>query len=149
MEISWAQSDRLTAAKITGHVSADEFFVIAQEFFRACTPDMIVDLSGADLCDISVEDLRWILERSADKYPDCPKKRAEANGVGIWIGGDDLQYGLGRVIETYAEIIEYHVPIYAVRSRDEAIQILAAVIDRRMKRILAQEGLAPYDDSIC
>lgn len=149
MASSWAQSGRLTVAKISGRITADEFFDIVFKFFKSCTPDMVIDLSEADLCSLSSADLKWALEHSTDRNPDCPKKRAEAGGIGIWIGGEDLQYGLGRMIEVFAEMLEYHVPIYVVRTPEEALKILAVGIGRRMKRILIREGLMEDDKSIC
>lgn len=136
MTSKWAFSDRLAICHMSGCITYEEFLEMKETFFERCAPDMIVDFSEADLSCLSNDEIRSILSKVVDSKPDCVKKRIEQNGFSIWIGGNDLGYGLGRMIEIYAEIMDYHCPVYAVKTAEDAIKILSRTIERRMLRIL-------------
>jgi hypothetical protein len=150
MAAIWASSNRLTICRMEGSILFEELREAKIKLFEKCTPDMMWDFSKADLSGVSNDELRSILQIALTLFPDCMEERKRRKGITIWIGSNDLEFGLGRMLETHAEMMERPIPFCVVRTPQDALQFLAHVLDYRMRRVLGMvEEEEEVDCGIC
>jgi hypothetical protein len=111
----------LTTHVVIGSVSEKEMHGVLEDFYdRQPTALVLWDMSQAELAHVTAEMLAKFVCRAAELGV---RRRGGRTAV---VAPDDLQYGLGRMSETLAEIESAPFSFRVFRSRQDAMQWLAS-----------------------
>lgn len=111
----------LTVIAVRGDVPAGEIELVLEAFYaEAPTPLLLWDLSQADFAGLAPADLRRLILLA--------KRRAHLRegGRSALVASRDLEFGMARMGEILAEVLEHPAPHKAFRTRDEALAWLVS-----------------------
>jgi len=117
IEVKTVVSGDATIRKIIGHPTFDEILRILKDFYSGTpTRHVIWDLSAASLEKLKIDDL--------DRLGDFVMKYAHLRegGKTAFIASRDLEYGLGRTIDSLAESKNSPITTHTFRSFREAAE---------------------------
>jgi hypothetical protein len=111
----------LTIHDVAGPVSEEEMYDALENFYkREPTALLLWDMSQADVSQVTTETLQRFLRKSTQLGGSLQGGRTAV------IASEDLQYGLARMYEAFAEIESAPYSFRAFRSRQEALQWLSS-----------------------
>jgi hypothetical protein len=111
----------LTTHVVIGFVSEKEMHEVLEGFYDGQPTALVLwDMSKAQLAHVTAEMLQKFVRRAAKLGV---HRRGGRTAV---IAPEDLQYGLGRMSETFAEIESTPYRFSVFRSRQDAMQWLAS-----------------------
>lgn len=130
----YAKDKDLTFHKIKGLVSAEELIDTMKAFYaKSTTLNVLLDLTEADLSKISTDELRRIISE-VRMYAD-----ARQGGKTALVFYTDLEYGLGRMVEAFAEIENMPYEFRSYRSMEKAEEWLginiASILIKSKKKL--------------
>jgi len=109
----------LTIHVVTGPVSEEEMYDALENFYkREPTALLLWNMSQADVSQVTTETLQRLVRKSTQLGG------SRQGGRTAVIASEDLQYGLARMSEVFAEIESAPYSFRAFRSRQEALQWL-------------------------
>lgn len=105
----------LTVYSVQGEIGLDLIFELIDQFYQSPhTLNLAWDLSEADLSKMTIKEIQRI-QNYARKYSHLRK-----NGKTAFIMATDVNFGLGRMYETVAEIDNHHITHCVFKQLDEA-----------------------------
>ena len=120
VKISRDEYRDLTLHDVTGPVSEEEMYDALDNFYkREPTALLLWDMSQADVSHVTPD----ILQRFVRKSTELAVRRQGGGRIAV-VASEDLQYGLARMSEVFAEIESAPYSFRAFRSRQEALQWL-------------------------
>ena len=116
VEIINEKEHDLTRIVFSGKITAAVILAALKKFYAFdVTQKILWDFSNCDPSALMAEDLTAFVE-TAKEYADLRMK-----GKSALVGNSDLQYGLGRMYSTLAEILKHPIPTPIFRTVDEAL----------------------------
>lgn len=119
IEKSIDESRKITFYDASGVVSAQDIIASNTEFYEnEPTALLLWDFTRADLSGLSTEDLQGIVagaRRLAHLRP---------AGKTAIVAQSSLEFGMGRMYETFTEIWKHPIPHRVFKSREEALEWL-------------------------
>ena len=109
---------QLTVHTITGEVTVDELIGLVKGFNENPTRLVQWDMSGAELSGTTQGDIRALIEGATTLATNRPAGKTAV------IAPMDIQFGLGRMSEAYAEITKLPFELRVFRTEVEAQQWL-------------------------
>jgi len=111
----------LTIHVVIGSVSEKEMYGVLEDFYeRQPTALVLWDMSQAEMAHVTAGMLQKFIRRAAQLGT---HRRGGRTAV---VAPDDLQYGLGRMSETFAEIESVPFSYCVFRSQQDAMRWLAS-----------------------
>lgn len=109
-----------TTLAIVGPVTLDEMIKVVDDFYaEESTRYTLWDLSQSDLSNVKPDEILKFIQKAAESG-----LVHERDGRTAIFASDDLQYGLGRMAETYADCEDFPYGMGLFRSREEAMDWL-------------------------
>ena len=109
----------LTEHVISGSVTAEEVITCQTMFYEAGPTRMVLlDLSEADMALLTTENMRQFIRRTATLGLE------RQDGRTVIVAPAPLQYGLGRMAESYGEIESIPYTLRVFLKRDDAVRWL-------------------------
>ena len=116
IETSRDPDRELTILVVSGPVTLDEMITVLEDFYaKGSTRLTLWDLSPSDLSNVTPDDILRFIQRAAELGVERKDGRTAVFTT------DDLQYGLGRMAETYAAFEDLSYSLSLFRSREEAL----------------------------
>jgi hypothetical protein len=113
------QDRDLTTYVVTGKVSVKPIVPLLEELYSAAaTLYLLWDFSQADASETKTSELNEIFTFSKEKA------RVRKEGKRAIVAPRDLEYGMGRMYEIFADVYKHPVPLRVFRTRDEAMKWL-------------------------
>ena len=110
----------LTLHDVTGPVSEEEMYEALENFYkRKPTALLLWDMSQADVSHVTPD----ILQRFVRKSTELEMRRQGVGRIAV-VASEDLQYGLARMSQVFAEMESAPYSFGAFRSLQEALQWL-------------------------
>ncbi|HSG26931.1 MAG TPA: hypothetical protein VLA34_00525 [Candidatus Krumholzibacterium sp.] len=114
----------LTIQVVTGTVLKEEMFGVVKDFYAGRPTRLVLwDLSRADFSDLTQLEVRGF----ASLVAELSAKRVE--GRTAVVAPEDLQFGLGRMVQFYIEKREVPFSLQIFRSLPEAVHWLGTADD--------------------
>jgi hypothetical protein len=110
----------LTLHDVTGSVSEEEMYDALDNFYkREPTALLLWDMSQADVSHVTPD----ILQRFVRKSTELEVRHQRGSRIAV-VASEDLQYGLARMSEVFAELESAPYSFRVFRSHQEALQWL-------------------------
>lgn len=105
----------LTVYSVQGDFGLDLIFELIDQFYQSQhTSNLAWDLSEADLSQLSMKEIQAI-QNYAKKYSHYRK-----NGKTAFVMSTDLNFGVGRMYESIAEVNNHYITHHVFKRLDEA-----------------------------
>lgn len=115
------ENSQLTTITVAWKAEFSELMSVLKNFFDDNTTDnLLIDLRNSALDNITPDHVINL----------CKYAKSRANGSGrvngktALVGSSDLQFGIGRMFETYSEIEESSIKVSVFRSMEKALSWL-------------------------
>lgn len=111
----WPEKD-LTEFQCSGAVSEGEIIDVISDFYsNDPTRKVIFDLSDANVSSVSAQDIRRIAIFAKDKAHSRPE------GMTALVGPGEINFGISRMYQTFAELADQDVEVRIFRDRETAL----------------------------
>lgn len=109
----------LTTVTLTGALGIQELLLILRQVYESdVTPLILWDLSAADLSDVTPAQIEKIAH-VAKQFG-----HLRAGGRGAFVTRDDLNFGLARMLEIYADLQQYPIALAVFKTTADALNWL-------------------------
>ena len=120
VKITRDEHRNLTLHDVTGPVSEEEMYDALENFYkREPTALLLWDMSQADVSHVTADILKRFVSKSVELEMRCQGGRRIAV-----VASKDVQYGLARMSEVFAELESAPYSISVFRSHKEALEWL-------------------------
>lgn len=115
LETTFDFAKDLTVIKATGKMAADDFHKWTAKYYHGTVTAFVLwDITGTDLSDLQAADLR----EDARHTKDLAAMRK--GGKTAIVTGNDLEYGMSRMLEAFYEVEDMPFETQIFRGLDEA-----------------------------